>query len=48
MMNGLAAALQYPYSLPGHHDVSTTMTYTHALNRGPAAVPSPAERMFQA
>ncbi len=25
---------------------STTMTYTHALNRGPAAVRSPAGRMF--
>ncbi len=27
-------------------DVTTTMIYTHVLNRGPAAVRSPADRMF--
>jgi integron integrase len=32
--------------LLGHHDVRTTMIYTHVLNRGPAAVQSPADRMF--
>ena len=30
----------------GHHDVSTTMIYTHVLNRDPAGVRSPADRMF--
>lgn len=29
-----------------HRDVSTTMIYTHVLNRGPAGVRSPADRMF--
>jgi len=32
--------------LLGHRDVATTMIYTHVLNRGPAAVCSPADRMF--
>jgi site-specific recombinase XerD len=34
--------------LLGHRDVNTTMIYTHVLNRGPAAVRSPADRMFPA
>lgn len=29
-------------------DVTTTMTYTHGLNRGPAAVRSPADRLLVA
>ena len=33
---------------PAKEGRSTTMIYTHVLNRGPAAVRSPADRMFPA
>lgn len=32
--------------LLGHANVATTMIYTHVLNRGPAGVRSPVDRMF--
>jgi len=33
--------------LLGHSDVSTTMVYTHVLNRGGKAVASPLDRLEQ-
>ena len=32
--------------LLGHKDVAPTMLYTHVLNRGPAGVQSPADRVL--
>jgi len=34
--------------LLGHRDVSTTMIYTHVLNRGPSAVRRPVDRLLDA
>jgi integrase len=33
--------------LPGHADVSTTMIYTHVLNKGGRGVSSPLDRLEQ-
>lgn len=33
-------------TLLGHRDVRTTMIYTHVLNRGPAGVVSPIDRLL--
>jgi integron integrase len=33
-------------TLMGHQDVRTTMIYTHVVNRGPAGVKSPGDRLF--
>ena len=38
------ATTSAPFKSLGHRDVSTTMIDTHVLNRGPAAVQSPANR----
>lgn len=34
--------------LLGHRDVTTTMIYTHLLNRWPSGVHSPVDRLFNA
>jgi integron integrase len=35
-------------TLLGHQDIRTTMIYTHVVNRGPAGVQSPADKLFGA
>jgi integrase len=41
----VAAAIRTVQELLGDRDVSTTMIYTHVLNRGGRGVVSPAERL---
>ncbi len=42
------AIIRTVHELLGHRDVSTTQIYMHVLNRGPAGVPSPTDRLFDA
>jgi hypothetical protein len=39
-------AVDFPDGWGGHQDVTTTMIYTHVLNRGPAGVRSPVDRLL--
>ena len=39
------AGIRTVQELPGHRDVSTTMVYTHVLNRGGRGVRSPADKL---
>ncbi len=45
LRHSFATHLLEDEDLLGHRDVSTTMIYTHVVNRGPAGVRSPADRM---
>ena len=41
-----SARVRTVQELVGHRDVTTTQIYTHVLNRGPAGVQSPADRIL--
>lgn len=43
---GPTVRLSYPYLSGANRVMLTLPVYTHVLNRGPAAVRSPADRMF--
>ncbi len=45
MSSSLISALITVQELLGHHNVETTMIYTHVLNRGGKGVQSPADRL---